>query len=84
MEKIVDHVLRESFPGAKTELELLEDRVTSFLLWDGFEGHDRPDRRKQVNGILAARMGPDFRDHVSMIFTMTPAEMSLMRGEVEI
>ena len=87
MEKIiadVDQILRDGFPGATTELELLDERVTGFLIWEGFEGLEQMDRRKPVNKVLIDALGPNFREHVSMIFLMTPAEMSAMRGEVEI
>jgi hypothetical protein len=84
MAELIDKVrlvLRTRFPGSVQELEQegTDDRISGFLLWPGFEADEQLERQKRVNQVLREELTPDERQRVSMIFTLTPEEASVMR-----
>ena len=81
--KKVDKLLRRSFPGARTELELLvpEQRITGFVYWPGFEGREQIDRQRRVWDVLRSSLAEDERQQISAVFTLTPEEIAAIREE---
>jgi hypothetical protein len=84
MEKLiekVDRLLRREFSGAKTELEMIGEKVHGFLFWEGFDGEDQLDRQRSLWKILHAKLGTDASRKISAIFTHTPQEIEFIREE---
>lgn len=75
----VAEILRHEFPGSTSELELLDDKVTGFVLWDGFSDVDEMDRQTRVSETLKNALGPEFRKFASIIFAVTPNELTSIR-----
>jgi hypothetical protein len=80
--KKIDKLLRRDFPGARTDLEPLPDdgKITGFLYWDGFEGHEQIDRQNRVWRVLRAGLTTQQMRKVSAIFTLTPLEIAAIRA----
>ena len=85
MEKIikdVDSALRAEFPGAVTELELVNGKVWGYVLWDDFLDVSAVDRVTRVGAALRHYLGKNYRTKVLGIFPHTPLEISIMREEL--
>jgi hypothetical protein len=78
----VDSVLRTEFPGATTELELVDGKVWGYLLWNKFVGVDSADRVRRLSTALRRNLGKDYRNKISSIHPVTPREMKVMREEL--
>lgn len=72
-------VLREAFPGATVRLDKVSssDKVSGFLVWNGFGGVDQIDRQSRLWQILRARLSAEEQMKISAVLTLTPSE----RGE---
>jgi len=84
MEKLIDKVdkaIRAEFPGAQTELELIDGKVHGYVLWKKFVGVGSFDRVCQLSAALRHYLGKDYRKRVSTILPFTPQEWKVMREE---
>jgi len=79
----VRRVLAESFPGAKTELEIFPgtEKVGGYLIWKGFADLDQLDRQRMLDRSLRESMGEDYRSKVTTILAVTPVEIMAMRED---
>jgi hypothetical protein len=77
----VDKALKSEFPGATTELELVDGKVWGYLLWKRFVGVSSFDRVCRLSAALRHYLGKDYRKKVMSILPFTPLEMSIMREE---
>lgn len=79
----LDKVLKERFAGAETELDGAdpEEKMSGFLIWPGFQGEDQIDRQAQVWKTLREILSDVERRRVSVIFTLTPAELIHIRSD---
>lgn len=82
MEK-VSEALRRNFPNSTTELEVSPEfeKVTGFLIWNGFEGEEQIDRQRRVSRALHAQLDPAELGKLSAIFTVTPSELAVIRED---
>ncbi|HET6246538.1 MAG TPA: hypothetical protein VFE47_02480 [Tepidisphaeraceae bacterium] len=84
MAKLIDKVskaLEAEFPGATTELELVDGKVWGYVLWKKFVGMESIDRVCRLSAALRHYLGKDYRKRVSSILPFTPLELKIMREE---
>ena len=85
MVQLIDKVtksLHQAFPGCEAKIEpgSAARRIGGVLIWNGFDGVDQIDRQRMVREALdKAVPGPDRRS-VSLILTLTPTEMQVMKA----
>jgi hypothetical protein len=77
----LQHVAVTRFPGSALELDRVapDEKLSGFLLWEGFEPMEQLDRQRHLNGVLRNELTQDERGRISMIFTLTPEEAAVMR-----
>ncbi len=76
---IVKHTLEQQLQGAHVEIDSLPgaQKVSGFLVWDGFQGMEQIDRQRHVRRILHRALGTNVQ-RVSTLLTYTPNEFELM------
>lgn len=80
IKKLTD-LLKASFPDAQTELEAIgADRVSGFLIWDGFVGVEHIERQRTVWRLIRSELTPDEQHRIAAVLTMTSDEMSAARA----
>lgn len=73
-------IFRRQFPGSETELEPRgENRVSGFLVWNGFEGHEHIERQREVWKIIRAELSREEQHQIAAVLTLTPEEMAAAR-----
>ncbi len=80
--KAVSAALGKAFPGCEAKLEVVRPakRIGGVLVWEGFGGVEQIDRQRLVREALdAAIHGPD-RKAISLILTLTPTELRVMKA----
>ena len=74
----VRQILEQRFDGIRVDLEdLLGQRVTGSVVWDGFAGHDHVERQQIVRQALQTALGPE-AVRVGILLTYTPTELGAM------
>jgi acid stress-induced BolA-like protein IbaG/YrbA len=76
--------LSEAFPGAETRLEIspYSDKISGFVIWEGFSGQTPIERQQRVWAAIKARFQPAEQRDVSAIFSLTPEEeQSILEDE---
>lgn len=75
----VKHTLEQQLHGARVEIDSLPgaQKVSGFIVWDGFRGMEQIDRQRQVRRILHEALRRDAQ-RVSTILTYSPGEFELM------
>jgi hypothetical protein len=74
-------LLTEHFANAEVDLGPASgDRVSGFLIWEGFQEDEQIDRQRAVWRVLRAELPPDELLRVAAVFTLTPQEMSAARA----
>lgn len=78
-----DQVLRGVFPGASLEWDPIEpnERISGWILWDGFRGVEPVDRQLAVSRALRAGLEPEEWKSIVAVFAVTPEEAAAMRSE---
>jgi predicted DNA-binding transcriptional regulator YafY len=84
MDKVISKLkrtLRQAFKDAEIELPPPEkgEKVSGFLVWEGFEGDDQLRRQQRLWEVLDEALTSQERQKISAIFTTTPSEMAVMR-----
>ncbi len=81
--KKLDELFRQHFHGAVAELEQSKQfqKVGGLLSWDGFEGHEQIDRQHQVWDSIRAHLPQEEQRKVTVILTVTPDELAVMREQ---
>ena len=79
--KEIDTVVRENFPGAVTELQLVDGRAWGFVLWKKFQDIREGERVSRLHDVLRQHFGRNHRKKLSTILPFTPWEMKIMREE---
>lgn len=75
-------VLYEAFPGSELDLEpRSEDRMGGFLVWDGFEELDLPDRQAAIWSQIREHLSPEDQRRINYIFALTPHELAVMQED---
>ena len=75
----VKALLQERFLGAEVDIEPLpySERVSGYLIWNGFEDLEQVDRQDLVISWLRQQLGAEAR-RVSVILTYSPNEYHMM------
>ena len=75
----VKALLQERFPGADMDVEAspYSEKVSGYLVWNGFEDLEQIDRQDLVISWLRQQLGAEAR-HVSVILTYSPNEYHMM------
>ena len=79
----VESLVATSLPGATTELEEIPqlEKLSGFVVWDGFSGKLQRDRQKELWAFLRSGLAPEEERSLSAILTITPAEAKSFRDE---
>jgi len=73
----LENLIAEAFPASETHLKpgFGADRVSGWIIWNGFVGMDQIDRQRRLREALD-RLEPEARQEVGPILTMTSEEAS--------
>jgi undecaprenyl pyrophosphate synthase len=84
MEKLIrklSRLLARRFRGAELEIEQVgEDRVSGFLIWQGFTDLEQIERQRVLWRLLRRELTPKQIRSIAAIFTLTPQEMVWARA----
>jgi hypothetical protein len=77
----IKRTLKDGFKGCEVELPPPEEgeKLSGFLIWRGFDDDDQVRRQERLWKVLEKVLNKAERQRISVIFTTTPAEMSVMR-----
>jgi len=77
----VESLVVENLPDASAELELVPqaEKLSGYVVWEGFYGKTQRERQKELWSVLRANLKPEEEWHLSAILTFTPAEINSLR-----
>jgi hypothetical protein len=75
-----DGVLKNAFPGAIIEWDPISphEKVSGWIIWDGFGDLDEIDRQLLVSKALKAGLQPDEWKSISAVFAITANELAVI------
>ena len=80
MEQEVISILKDAFHGIEINIEELPgERISGFVVWDGFAGLDHVDRQNKIRTLLKKQLGAKAQQ-VGVLPTYTPDELRAMNA----
>ena len=76
--KDADAVLKSAFVGAKVEWDAMSpnDKISGWIIWDGFSRMDELDRQLEVSRALRAGLSPEKVRAIAAVFAITADELA--------
>jgi acid stress-induced BolA-like protein IbaG/YrbA len=82
LEQQIKEILEREMPDAQVQVERDPDseKIGGRIIWQGFAGHTRLRRQRQIFGALRRQLRAADEREISFIFTYTPNEFEVTQA----
>lgn len=80
IEQQIEKIFKDEFPEAEIQISRDKDtgQIGGHVIWEGFKGYSQLKRQNTIYGLLRRHMTTSDGKDISLIFTYTPKERSIM------